>query len=82
MQRYFEQLLGDIAIAIDNDKNTSTKKQYDLCDWARALEIEVQHLKRKYEDEWMKYYPYHLDKEYDDEEGNPYKYGWEDEEED
>jgi len=211
MQRYFEQLLGDIAIAIDNDKHASTKKQYDLHEWlseeeeertapvrnlqeltgiyqemlppaqmlsdehvhtlleallqllntyncyfvlqttvperiqyatirdnfnqdvkvktwhmgffafcqpntehgkctlgeycqcafyaelfsdcidehlspeeerARALEIEVKHLKRKYGDEWMKYYPYHLDKEYDDEEGNPYNYGWEDEEED
>jgi hypothetical protein len=36
---------------------------------ARALEIEVQHLKRKYGDDWMRYYPYHLDMEYDDEDG-------------
>jgi hypothetical protein len=52
---------------------------------ARALEIEVQHIKRKYEDDWMKYYPYHLDPNYDDENGNPYDYGFggeEDEEED
>lgn len=52
---------------------------------ARALEIEVQHIKRKYEDDWMKYYPYHLDSNYDDENGNPYDYGFggdDDEEED
>jgi hypothetical protein len=42
---------------------------------ARELEIEVQHIKRKYGDDWMKYYPYHLDPEYDDEHGNPYNYG-------
>jgi hypothetical protein len=29
---------------------------------ARVLEIELQHIKRKYGDERMKYYPYHLDK--------------------
>jgi len=46
---------------------------------ARALEIEIQHLKRKYDDDWKRYYPYHLDKEYDDEEGNLYDYGMEDE---
>lgn len=49
---------------------------------ARALEIEIQHLKRKYGEDWMKYYPYYLDKEYDDENGNPYSYGWEDDEDD
>lgn len=51
---------------------------------ARALEIEVQHIKRKYEDDWMKYYPYHLDPDYDDENGKPYDYGFgrADEEED
>ena len=43
---------------------------------ARALEIEVEHIKRRYGDEWMKYYPYHLDPEYDDEDGNPYDYGF------
>jgi hypothetical protein len=49
---------------------------------ARALEIEVRHIKRKYDDDWMKYYPYHLDKNYDDENGNPYDYGFHKEEED
>ena len=52
---------------------------------ANALEIEVNHIKRKYGDDWMKYYPYHFDKKYDDENGNPYDYGFggdEDEEED
>ncbi len=43
---------------------------------ARHLEIEIKHIKRKYGDDWMKYYPYHLDKNYDDEEGNPYDYGF------
>ena len=47
---------------------------------SRMLDIEIQHLKRKYDDDWMKYYPYHLDKEYDDENGNPYNYGWDDDE--
>jgi hypothetical protein len=42
---------------------------------ASELEIEIKHLKRKYDDEWMKYYPYHLDKNFDDENGNPYNYG-------
>jgi hypothetical protein len=50
---------------------------------ARELEMEIQHLKRKYDDDWRKYYPYHLDKNYDDENGNPYNYGFDkDEEED
>jgi hypothetical protein len=49
---------------------------------ARMLEIEIKHLKRKYDDDWMKYYPYHLDKAFDDEDGNPYNYGIEDEEDD
>jgi hypothetical protein len=42
---------------------------------ARFLDIEIQHIKRKYGDDWMKYYPYHLDPDYDDEDGNPYDYG-------
>lgn len=42
---------------------------------ARDLEFEVRHIKKKYGDDWMKYYPYHLDKSYDDEYGNPYDYG-------
>jgi len=45
---------------------------------ASELEIEIAHLKKKYDDEWMKYYPYHLDVAYDDDEGNPYNYGIED----
>jgi hypothetical protein len=51
---------------------------------ARELEIEIKHIKRKYGDDWMKYYPYHLDKNYDDEDGNPYDYGFgeEDDEDD
>ncbi|MCA6420224.1 MAG: hypothetical protein IM603_14100, partial [Cytophagales bacterium] len=52
---------------------------------ARALQIEIQHIKRKYEDDWMKYYPYHLDRNYDDENGKPYDYsfgGDDDEEQD
>ena len=49
---------------------------------ARELEIEMKHLKRKYGDEWMKYYPYHLDANYDDEDGNPYNYGFDEEEDD
>ena len=47
---------------------------------ARELEIEVNHIKRKYGDAWMKYYPYHLDANYDDENGNPYNYGFDDKE--
>lgn len=49
---------------------------------ARELEIEVRHIKRKYGDDWMKYYPYHLDPDYDDEYGNSYDYGLGDFEED
>ena len=50
----------------------------------RELEIEIKHIKRKYGDEWMKYYPYHLDKNYDDENVNPHDYGFgkEDDDED
>ena len=46
---------------------------------ARALEIEIKHIKRKYGDDWMKYYPYHLDANYDDENDNPYNYGFDEE---
>jgi hypothetical protein len=42
----------------------------------RELEIQVQHIKRRYSDDWMKYYPYHLDAGYDDANGNPYNYGF------
>ena len=48
---------------------------------ARELEIEIKHLKRKYGDEWMKYYPYHLDANYDDKNGNPCDYGFGDDDE-
>lgn len=41
----------------------------------RELEIEIRHIKKKYDDDWMRYYPYHLDPDYDDEDGNPYDYG-------
>ena len=51
------------------------------------LDIEIKHIKRKYEDDpmaigWMKYYPYHLDPSYDDENGNPYNYGVEEDDDD
>ncbi len=49
---------------------------------ARALEIEVRHIQKKYGDDWMKYYPYHLDKNHDDENGNPHDYGFGEEEDD
>lgn len=49
---------------------------------AAELDIEVNHIKRKYGDGWMKYYPYHLDPDYDDENGNPYNYGFGDTEDD
>ena len=32
----------------------------------RMLEIEVRHLKRKFGDDWKKYYPYWMDPDYDD----------------
>ena len=48
---------------------------------AMHLEIEIKHLKRKYDDDWLKYYPYHLDANYDDENGNQGNYGFEDEDE-
>ena len=46
---------------------------------AKHLEIDIIHLKKKYAEEWMKYYPYHLDSNYDDENGQPYNYGFDDE---
>lgn len=48
---------------------------------AMHLEIEIKHLKRKYGDDWMKYYPYYLDAKYDDENGNQENQGFEDEDE-
>jgi hypothetical protein len=49
---------------------------------ARELEIEINHLKRKYGNQWIKYYPYHLNASYDDENGNLYDYGLGEEEDD
>jgi len=50
---------------------------------AMKLRCEIQHLKRKYGHDWMKYYPYYLDKNYDDENGNSFDYGFgEDDDED
>jgi hypothetical protein len=59
------------------DENLSPEEER-----ARALEMEVSHIRKKYGDDWMKYYPYHLDKRYDDPEGNPYDYGLNDDEDD
>lgn len=42
---------------------------------ARMLEIELEHIKNKYGEDWENYYPYHLDPKYDDEHGHPYDYG-------
>jgi hypothetical protein len=59
-----------------NDVDLSSKEER-----TRELEIEIQHLKRKYDKDWMKYYPYHLDAAYDDEKGDLYNYGFDDEDE-
>lgn len=67
---FFAEMFADFI-----DEELTPEEERD-----RMLEIEIQHLKRKYDDDWMKYYPYHLDKNYDDENGNPYNYGWDDEE--
>jgi hypothetical protein len=40
MQHYLEQLLGDISVAIDKAKNTSTEYKYDLSDWLSEEEEE------------------------------------------
>lgn len=64
--RFYQELWGNF---VDEDLSPEEER-------ARALEIEVEHIKRKYGDDWMKYYPYHLDPEYDDEDGNPHDYGF------
>jgi len=64
--RLFQELFSNF---VDEDLTPEEER-------ARALEIEVAHIKRKYGDAWMKYYPYHLDPEYDDKDGNPYDYGF------
>jgi len=46
----------------------------------RQLRFEINYLKKKYDDDWKKYYPYHLDANFDDENGNPYGYSFGDEE--
>jgi len=70
--KFFEEFFSGF---VDEDLSPEEER-------ARALEIEVEHIKRRYGDEWMKYYPYHLDPEYDDEDGNPYDYGFGPEEDD
>ncbi|MBS1622134.1 MAG: hypothetical protein JST10_10700 [Bacteroidetes bacterium] len=69
---FYAELFKDM---IDEDLTPEEERR-------RELEIEVQHIKRKYGDDWMKYYPYHLDAAYDDEYGNPYDYGFGDEDDD
>jgi hypothetical protein len=70
---FYEELFSGF---IDEDLSHQEERE-------RALEFEIRYLKRKYDDDWWKYYPYHLDKKYDDENGNPHDYGFgEDEDED
>ena len=66
---FFAELFKDM---IDEDLTPEEER-------SRMLEIEIKHLKRKYGNDWMKYYPYHLDASYDDENGNSYDYGFDDE---
>jgi hypothetical protein len=40
MQRYLEQLLGDIAMAIEHEKNAASGKSYDQYDWKSEEEEE------------------------------------------
>ncbi len=70
--QYYEELLAGFS-----DEELSPEEER-----AMELECEIKHLKRKYGDEWMKYYPYHLDPDYDDKDGNPYDYGLGTEDED
>ena len=42
----------------------------------RDLELEIYLIRKRYGDDWIRYYPYHLDPDYDDEDGNPYNYGF------
>lgn len=51
---------SDIFSDFENEKLTLAEER------SRTLEIEIRHLKRKYDDDWMKYYPYHLYPDYDD----------------
>jgi len=64
--RFFEELFAGF---VDEDLSPEEGR-------GRHLEIEVEHIKRKYGEDWEKYYPYHLDPKYDDEHGNPHDYGF------
>lgn len=63
---YFEELSANF---VQEDLSPEEERQ-------RKLEREVEQLKRKYGDDYMKYYPYHLDANYDDENGNPHDWGF------
>jgi len=64
--RFFEELHA----SFEPDNRTPEEQRL------AHLQIEVNHIKRKHGDDYMKYYPYHLDPEYDDENGNPHDYGF------
>jgi len=64
------QFFSDLFAGFTDEERTPEEER------AAELEIELTHIKRKYGDEYMKYYPYHLDPDYDDENGNPYDYGF------
>lgn len=64
--RFFEELFAEF----NNEKLSPEQER------AMELDCEINHLKRKHGDDWMKYYPYHLELDYDDENGNPYDYGF------
>lgn len=50
----------------------------------KTLKSEIQLIKRKYEDDWMKYYSLHLNPDCENENGKPYGYDFvsDDDEED
>jgi len=70
--RFYEELCAGF---IDEELSPEEER-------ARQFDCEINYLKKKHEDDWMKYYPYHLDPAYDDENGNPYNYGFGDEDND
>ena len=63
---FYAELFSDF---IDEDLTPEEER-------ARELQWEIERIQKKYDDDWMKYYPYHLDKNYDDENGNPHNYGF------
>ena len=67
---FFEELLAGFS-----DEVLSKEEERE-----RILEIEVNYVRKKYGEYYMKYYPFHLDKNYDDANGNPYDYGFEEDE--